>query len=282
MKVTAHQETLDKVRQTPAGLPDCHSRRVFRVHGRNSFTLIELLVVVAIIMLLAALLLPAIRHAKDRAKTIVCASNLKHLGLTFHLYAGDYGGWLPHITHDQWGYAVPIEWFLLYTFYLRPAQPLAPGPRNIYQLGKLKPVFDCPATGPKEASDNVDGAICFCGPESSVGYVKEKPFDYMLGYASRDSDGLGGKKLTDLEMNRLLLIDHQANAHWVAQTSPVEGLIWNTYYPGTGFWPYLPGFHHDNGANILFPDGRVKWHKRKDYQPLWESGVLWMYEVLPQ
>ena len=57
-----------------------------RESGCKAFTLIELLVVIAIIAILAALLLPALKNARDSAKSVVCVNNLRQLSLAFQQY----------------------------------------------------------------------------------------------------------------------------------------------------------------------------------------------------
>ena len=68
-------------------------------HQFYFFTLIELLVVIAIIAILAAILLPALQSARERARTSNCAANLKQWGTVIQLYGDAYDGYfVPHST----------------------------------------------------------------------------------------------------------------------------------------------------------------------------------------
>src|SRR5439155_290111 len=65
------------------------------------FTLIELLVVIAIISILAALLLPALSSAKERARRASCLSNIHQFIMATHIYAGDFQDYLPRGGTDN-------------------------------------------------------------------------------------------------------------------------------------------------------------------------------------
>ena len=71
-----------------------------RTVKKGNFTLIELLVVIAIIAILAALLLPALNSAKERARSSICTNNLKQLGMGTQLYIDDNKEFFPPASDE--------------------------------------------------------------------------------------------------------------------------------------------------------------------------------------
>lgn len=72
---------------------------------QNGFTLIELLVVISIIAVLVALLLPALHHAREAARHVICLSNQKHLAVATFAYMEDHEGYVPPAddqNHQSW------------------------------------------------------------------------------------------------------------------------------------------------------------------------------------
>ena len=114
---------------------------------RHGFTLIELLVVIAIIAVLAAMLLPALARAKEKARTAQCADNLRQWGLAYRMYADDNDDFLPRRGQGvQVLFQIdrPTDWFNALPGYLGLASFDAMVTNNAKPAAHSPSVFICP------------------------------------------------------------------------------------------------------------------------------------------
>ena len=144
----------------------------FRVRG---FTLIELLVVIAIIAILAAILLPALAAAKERAIRINCTSNLHQMEIAIQAYAGEFGDKLPVMNppgSSSWAWDVP------YTA----------SETMLSAVGNNKKAFYCPGTSPRFTDwenfqdKSVGGDDPACGTSHNLWDWGNQPADHTTGF----------------------------------------------------------------------------------------------------
>ena len=218
----------------------------------TAFTLIELLVVIAIIAILAALLLPALKKAKDMSKRAVCASNLHQIGVAMIGYMQDNNGWIPPYV-NTYGAATwdNYYWYTHLMLYMGQSPLQAPG-TDPHWIGITW--LRCPSDSVVQPS-NATYAINFAdwppGSQSvsSVGSAPRSPVSSSLP-PSTFVIGDGYRAI-------------YSPSHWT----------WNSDFDGdgvpdssTGVAPYnLADPRHGKGFNFVFIDAHVEWVSIKDF-----------------
>ncbi len=154
-----------------------------------AFTLIELLVVIAVIAILAAMLLPALAMAKEKARGISCVNNLRQISVALVLYSDENGDQLVPAEYDvRRGAKFKEGWpTLLYNGKYLPAERS----KTFYTVAQGAMVFRCPSGLPKvyrfgpSSRDDPEGAMAWPYPSESVG----KRFHIDCWYGINGSTG---------------------------------------------------------------------------------------------
>ncbi|MBI4028071.1 MAG: type II secretion system protein [Verrucomicrobia bacterium] len=244
---------------------------------RHSFTLIELLVVVAIIAILASLLMPALKNAREAAKRTHCMSNLKQLIMGVHLYAGEYDGSIPYggtVGGGWWNFLNNLGAYgdgrphglglLLYYGYINSGKIYycpteLPGVDPPTKLAKYLSYGKDSPSGFKQlvdaASTDFRSAYCFRGmPTHDSVWSGVTP-----AHGPAPAAGSGWTQLYE-KIDRPRCAGGGGGAGgWCSGTHNVIALISDTFMLDTT-GPVLPQglYHHRSGYNVAYSDGHVR------------------------
>jgi len=171
---------------------------IHRNPKKGGFTLIELLVVIAIIAILAAMLLPALTQAKQKAKRTQCLSNNKQIALAMMMYATDNNEQLPALNTGYWRPVTAVWWFNI----------LDTG-NYITAIARTNNVWRCPAVMPGDillSTVNYFNSPCEGygpgeGNSAPQGIIR---YAYWIDNTTGHLTRLGSMKLNTLQRNSQL------------------------------------------------------------------------------
>jgi prepilin-type N-terminal cleavage/methylation domain-containing protein len=246
---------------------------------QNAFTLIELLVVIAIIAILAAMLLPALAAAKNRAKLATCQSNFHQVSVANVIYAGDYSDWYPIWLDLPGGHNLNIINQAQYTRYVVQTgnAPNTPVPQGVASANAttLVPEWEFQNLGFLYNSKLIgSGAVLYCPSFADAsGSVLTMNTYSTPSFMSTDSGLSGGTPRVRSSIDFNPHANTTTNQRLYQKTSDTgragvgEKLFAMDYVGGggigtattpSGYNPYNFPHYPSKGWDVLFTDGSVK------------------------
>ncbi|MDD2709405.1 MAG: prepilin-type N-terminal cleavage/methylation domain-containing protein [Verrucomicrobiae bacterium] len=221
---------------------------------REAFTLIELLTVIALISILMALLSPALKNARDKAKQISCMNNLRQIGNAVNMYANDNNGWLPHggDAYATMSSGSNKSWKQLLAAYLNV---------NLMTKHNLEHgILQCPG---------LKNAGCGNAAYGDGGFYGGYGWNFQnLGWNDTVQDGcVSWVNLSQIGNPSQVIMAGDTSDSSVGGAKPYRTF----YLYSRAYSDYSvldESYRHSGGGNYLWVDGHVSWHLAKE---IWDN-----------